>query len=69
MDNAMSLDDLRVVSTRKAAYVLGRPQQTLRDWACNGSGPLRAVKIGGRLGWRVVDLERVLRGEGVAAKP
>jgi len=66
MDDAMSLDGLRIVGTRKAAEVLGRKQQTLRGWACDGSGPVRPVKVGGRLGWRVADLERVLRGETVA---
>ena len=65
MKSTSSLDDLRVVGTRKAAEVLGLKPQTLRLWACNGYGPLRPVKVGGRLGWRVADLERVLRGERV----
>ncbi len=60
------LQPLRVIGTRQAAEVLGRKQQTLRSWACDGSGPIRPVKVGGRLGWRVADLERVLRGETVA---
>jgi len=48
------------VSTAAAAYYLCRQPQTLRGWACKEDGPLRPVRIHGRLAWRVADLRRVL---------
>lgn len=48
------------VSTDEAAFHLGRKPQTLRKWACYEDGPLRPVRINGRLAWRVTDLQRVL---------
>jgi hypothetical protein len=54
-----------MVSTAEAAYYLNRAPQTLRGWSCKtGSGPLRPMRINGRLAWPVADLRRVL---GVAA--
>lgn len=49
-----------VLSTREAAFQLGRAQQTLRLWACNEDGPLRPLRINGRLAWRVADLRKLL---------
>jgi hypothetical protein len=48
------------VGTAAAAYYLNRKQQTLRGWACLENGPLRPLRVHGRLAWRVVDLKRVL---------
>lgn len=48
------------VGTDEAAFHLGRKPQTLRKWACYEDGPLRPVRINGRLAWRVADLQRVL---------
>lgn len=48
------------VETAAAAYYLNRQQQTLRGWHCNGAGPIRAIRINGRLAWKVDDLRRVL---------
>ena len=62
MENANSLGDLRVVPTGEAANLLGLRPQTLRKWATYG-GPIKPVKIGGRLGWPASDLKRLLRGE------
>ncbi|MDE1714513.1 MULTISPECIES: helix-turn-helix transcriptional regulator [Chromobacterium] len=42
-----------VFSTSEAAAILGRKPQTLRKWASKQTGPLRPVRIGGRLGWPV----------------
>jgi hypothetical protein len=50
------------VSTEKAAKALDKRPQTLRRWACFESGPIRPVRINGRLLWRVSDLERLLEG-------
>lgn len=52
------------VDTATAAYHLSRQPQTLRAWACLENGPLRPVRVHGRLAWPVAELRRVL---GVAA--
>ena len=52
------------VETAAAAYYLNRAQQTLRLWAMREDGPVRPLRINGRLAWPVADLKRVL---GVAA--
>lgn len=47
--------------TREAAAHLSRAQQTLRTWAMrDGSGPLRPLRINGRLAWPVADIRRLL---------
>lgn len=48
------------VDTATAAYHLSRQPQTLRAWACLENGPLRPVRIHGRLAWPVAELRRVL---------
>lgn len=52
------------VPTEQAAHYLLRQPQTLRGWACKEDGPLRPIRIMGRLAWPVAELRRVL---GVAA--
>lgn len=49
-----------ILSTKDAARAINRKDQTLRKWASEGSGPIRPVRINGRLGWRVDDLRRLL---------
>lgn len=51
-----------IVSTAEAARALNRKSQTLRRWACYGSGPIQPLRIHGRLGWRVADIRRLLDG-------
>ncbi len=46
--------------TPEAAGHLSRAQQTLRLWACLENGPLRPLRINGRLAWPVAELRRVL---------
>lgn len=48
------------VDTATAAFHLSRQPQTLRAWACLENGPLRPLRVHGRLAWRVEDLRRVL---------
>lgn len=48
--------------TNEAAVVLSRKDQTMRKWACLENGPIRPVRINGRLAWRVADLARLLNG-------
>lgn len=46
--------------TCEAAYHLNRAQQTMRLWAMRDAGPLRPLRINGRLAWPVADLRRLL---------
>jgi len=49
------------VNTEQAAHYLMRRPQTLRAWAMkDGTGPLRPVRINGRLAWSVSALRHVL---------
>ena len=48
------------VDTATAAYHLNRKPQTLRGWACLENGPLRPMRVHGRLAWGVAELRRVL---------
>lgn len=48
------------VETAAAAYYLNRRQQTLRCWASLEAGPIRPIRINGRLAWPVAELRRVL---------
>lgn len=54
---------LTVVPTDVAAAALNRRPQTLRQWACLENGPIRPVRINGRLAWRVVDIQALLGEE------
>jgi len=47
-------------STTEAAELLLRKPQTLRVWAMKGKGPIRPIRIHGRLGWRKSDVQRLL---------
>lgn len=50
------------LTTEEAAYYLNRQPQTLRSWACLESGPIRPVRINGRLAWPVADIRALLEG-------
>lgn len=50
--------------TREAAHHLNRAQQTLRLWAIRNDGPIKCLRINGRLAWPVSELKKLL---GVAA--
>ena len=49
--------------TPEAAFHLNRAEQTLRLWAMRENGPLRPIRVNGRLGWPVAELRRVLHVE------
>jgi hypothetical protein len=53
-----------VLSTDEAAAAINRKPQTLRKWACLENGPIRPVRINGRLAWHVADLKALLAGGG-----
>lgn len=52
----------RSLTTDEAAAALNRKPQTLRKWACLECGPIRPVRICGRLAWRVSDIQNLLNG-------
>lgn len=48
------------VSTEAAAFYLLRQPQTLRGWACSDSGPIKPLRLHGRLGWPTAKLREML---------
>ena len=52
------------VETAAAAYYLNRSPQTLRLWACKENGPLRPIRLHGRLHWSVDEICKLLAGVG-----
>ncbi len=52
-----------VLPTDEAAAAINRAPQTLRKWACLENGPIRPIRINGRLAWYVADLNALLNGE------
>jgi len=48
--------------TDKAAIAINRAPQTLRKWACLENGPIRPIRINGRLAWKISDLQNLLSG-------
>ena len=48
------------VPTEQAGYYLDRRPQTLHAWACLENGPLRPVRINGRLAWPVASIKQLL---------
>ncbi len=49
-----------IMATAEAAAAINRKPQTLRKWACLENGPIRPIRINGRLAWRVKDLQALL---------
>lgn len=49
------------VDTAAAAHYLNRRPQTLRGWACLENGPIRPIRICGRLAWNVADIKSLLK--------
>ena len=47
--------------TPEAAFHLNRAQQTLRLWAMRENGPLRPIRVNGRLAWPVAEIRRILQ--------
>jgi hypothetical protein len=56
----LALENRPTVDTAAAAHYLNRRPQTLRGWACLENGPIRPIRIHGRLAWPVTELRRVL---------
>ena len=56
----LALETRAALPTQEAAAQLNRAQQTLRLWAMREDGPIRPLRINGRLAWPVSELRRVL---------
>ena len=56
----LELETRHAVETRCAAFHLTRAEQTMRIWACKETGPIRPIRINGRLAWKVSDLKSLL---------
>lgn len=55
------LDEKRAaLPTAEAAYHLNRAQQTLRLWAMRNDGPVKCLRINGRLAWPVEPIRALL---------
>lgn len=50
------------VSTKVMCRHLNRKEQTARVWACLENGPLRPIRVHGRLAWPVAEIKRILLG-------
>lgn len=56
----LELENRSALPTNEAARHLNRAEQTMRLWACKEDGPIRPIRINGRLAWPVAELRRVL---------
>ena len=52
-----------LATTAQAADYLQLQSQTLYKWACYESGPIRAVRVGRALRWRITDLQKLKNGQ------
>lgn len=58
-----TLNKLReAINTADAAKALNRAPQTLRKWACLENGPIRPIRINGRLAWPLDEIAYLLNG-------
>jgi hypothetical protein len=58
-----------MLTTDEAAKALNRKPQTLRKWACYGTGVLRPVRINGQLAWRASDILAILNSTTMKVDP
>ena len=59
----LTLEIRSALPTNDAAFHLNRKPQTLRTWACFENGPIRPVRINGRLAWLVSDIKKAIEGQ------
>lgn len=58
----LALETRSAIPTDAAAHHLNRKPQTMRSWASTEQGPLRPVRINGRLAWPVAAIRALLEG-------
>ncbi len=51
-----------ILTTKEAAFHLNKAEQTLRIWACKENGPIRPIRVGAHLGWKVEDIKKLIGG-------
>ena len=61
----LALETRLTIPTDEAAFHCNRQPQTLRSWASAENGPIRPLRINGRLAWSVADIRALMTG-GVA---
>jgi len=59
----LDLEQRTHVDTASAAYHLGRKAQTMRVWASTEQGPIRPVRVNGRLASPVAKIKALLNVE------
>ena len=59
----LSLEARTAIPTDAAAHHLNRKPQTLRAWASLENGPIRPIRINGRLAWPVAAIRALLSGD------
>jgi hypothetical protein len=58
----LALETRSHVETACAAFHLMRKPQTMRAYACLENGPIRPIRINGRLAWKISDIRALLEG-------
>lgn len=58
----LSIEVRYSLPTNDAAFHLHRKPQTLRSWACFENGPIKPIKVNGRLTWLVSDIKKIMGG-------
>jgi hypothetical protein len=58
----LDLETRPAIPTDAAAFHLCKKPQTLRIWACYESGPIKPIRISGRLLWLVAEIRALLQG-------
>jgi hypothetical protein len=57
---ALERETRAALPTPEAAWHLSRAEQTLRLWACRDNGPIRPIRLNGRLLWPTSKLRELL---------
>lgn len=57
---AIETVERQFLNTSEAAYYLNRQPQTLRNWAVTNRGPIKCVRLAGRLAWSTDSVRALL---------
>ena len=58
----LDLETRSKLPTNDTAFHLSKRPQTLRSWACLENGPIRPIRIHGRLFWSTAEIKKLLNG-------
>lgn len=59
----LSQETREALTTIEAAEVMRMKPDTLRKWACLGTGPIKPLRYQRKLMWRVCDIRALMAGE------